>query len=83
MPKAKKSTKTQKYTVLLLYPEYLAYRPEETYLSHVQSGTVKQAIKSAQKEAVTCQGLPVRNAQDFGTLLVIKGHHNDIKAGQS
>lgn len=71
------------YTVLLLYPDYLAESfGHETYLAHVEARSLRAAIKLAQLQARRAQGYVYdesQSSEDFACLLVIKGHHDDIK----
>lgn len=67
-----------KYSVLLLYPDYLADNfGQETYFEHVEQPTIADAIKSAQEFVAN----EFDNAQpdDFHPLLVLHGWHDDVK----
>jgi len=67
-----------KFSVLLLYPDYLATQyGEETYFTQVTAAIVEEAAKTAQAEAVEGQ-LCECNPDDFAVLLVIKGWHSDL-----
>lgn len=69
----------QPYSVLLLYPDYIANNyGQETYFTHIEATRPADAAKFAQ-----CQlalefddggGAP----DDFFVLLVIEGHHSDV-----
>lgn len=75
------------YTVLLLYPDYVASNyGEETYLAHVTADTVPAAQEAAQREVYTAHfpnpddDTPGGNSwQDFAVLAVFEGHINDLK----
>jgi hypothetical protein len=73
------------YTVLLLYPDYLASEfGHETYLAHVKTDNVTDAIRLAQKMATMAQyevGVEPLEifARDFYVLCVFEGKHNDKK----
>ena len=82
----------KKYTVLLLRPDYIADNyGEDTYMDHVNAESVEQAQAAAQKRAAvfdcpeydadneTKQELDLVNHKDYAVLMVIEGHHNDIK----
>lgn len=65
-----------KFSVLLLYPDYLAETyGDETYFTHVKAPTVEAAIKKARAEATRANKGYVEDPADFGCLLVIEGHH--------
>lgn len=75
---------TYKYTVLLLYPDYLASNyGEDTYLAHVESDNPPNALCAAQREASSANQKD--NAvdcdielTDFRPLLVAAGHLDDL-----
>jgi hypothetical protein len=69
-----------KYSVLLLYPDYLT-DDEETYYTFVEAADVPGAISKAQAEAFEFNRITSdenRDPQDFKPGLVILGHHYDI-----
>ncbi|MCK9382926.1 MAG: hypothetical protein M0P95_17925 [Sulfuritalea sp.] len=67
-----------KYTVLLLLPDYAADNyGQDTCLSHVDARTVEDAVIRAQDEA--SNNGHTAAADDFHPLLVLRGHHDDIK----
>jgi hypothetical protein len=74
-----------KFTVLLLYPDYLASDfGHETYMTSVEAENPTRAITKAQEavtEAVTAQGGYVDTVRpdDFYCLCAIAGEHNDVK----
>lgn len=70
------------YTVLMLYPDYLASQyGEETYLAHVSATDPTLAIKQAQGEAFSENELDPGDSDpaDFATLAVFPGHLEDLK----
>lgn len=71
-----------KYTVLLLYPDYMAENyGEDTYLAWVEAVNTKQAVRKAQIEAMRAQGgQPGVTADDFLPLFACSGHHIDLFA---
>ena len=72
----------KKFTVLLLYPDYLASNyGEETYLAHMTAKSVPRAIVAAQREAFDENKLEPDDGEpiDFAPLMVIEGHHDDIR----
>ena len=69
------------FTVLLLYPDYLS-DGQETYLAHVSTYSVANAVKEAQLIAwkiawKDSDGKP----DDFRPLLCVRGHHFDVLGG--
>lgn len=73
-----KKPKLHKYSVLLLYPDYLASNyGEETYYAWVEATDAHAAATSAQQDAWGAQESDVRENHepaDFLPLAVIKGH---------
>ena len=71
------------YTVLLLYPDYLADQYGlDTYLAHVDAENHAKAIRKAQVQALRAQGAyAVASADDFYPLFCTEGHHNDLCFG--
>ena len=80
------------YTVLLLRPDYIADNyGEDTYMDHVNAESVEQAQKLAQERAWAFdfppaadmgdefEGIGDVSFEDYAVLMVIEGHHNDIK----
>jgi hypothetical protein len=66
-----------KYTVVLLYPDYIAAQFGETYLAHVEAATVPDAVKAGQLEAQDGY-LDLGEHTDFLPVFVVAGHHNDL-----
>lgn len=78
-----------KYTVLLLRPDYQADEfGKDTYLAHAEAEDVTWAERYAQNEAMFADH-PTASIgtlemdgiypADYAVLLVVEGHHNDIK----
>lgn len=68
-----------KFTVLLLYPDYLASNyGQETYLAHVGAKNPDMAVREAQRRAKE-DNKTVDNKDDFFPLAVFSGHHQDLK----
>jgi hypothetical protein len=76
------------YTVLLLRPDYIADEfGKDTYMARVGAESVEQAQRAAQLEAKReddryCTPEEVElggDPDDYAVLMVIEGHHNDIK----
>ena len=68
-----------KYTVLLLYPDYLAHNyGEDTYAEHVEAIDPQAAVEAAQSSASALFGDDNTDADDFTPLLVVAGHHDDL-----
>ncbi len=67
-----------KYTVLLLYPDYMAETfGQETYMTTVTADNVTQAKRLAQEEVAAEN--KAENPDDFLVLCVLAGEHDDIK----
>ena len=67
-----------KYTVLLLYPDYMAETfGQETYMTTVTADNVTQAKRLAQEEVAAEN--KAENPADFFVLCVLTGEHDDIK----
>lgn len=73
------------YTVLLLRPEYIADAfGQDTYMTHVEAGGVREAQHKAQLEAIhedfdSEEIEPTGQEADYAILMVIEGHHMDLK----
>ena len=69
----------REYTVLLLYPDYIADEfGKETYIAWVEAGDPEQAVQFAQKDASRHTGWEDGELDDFHPLMVIKGHVSDL-----
>ena len=71
------------YTVLLLYPDYLAGQyGADTYLDHVHADTLKGAITQAQLGAVGLESEAGDDRgiepEDFHCLMCIEGCHSNL-----
>lgn len=68
------------YSVLLLYPDYMANNyGEETYYSFVSALCPEHAVEMAQRKAFLENGKDGCNYfEDFLPILVIEGHHKSI-----
>jgi hypothetical protein len=69
-----------KYTVLLLYPDYLA-EPygQDTYLAHVVEENGFLAGREAQRIVAGIQRDNIVSAEDFHIRAVFAGHLDDLK----
>jgi len=68
-----------KYSVLLLYPDYMSCpHGIETYFSHVEASDPKEAVSLAQEEAGEANQ-DRGAAGDFHPLLCVLGHHDDVR----
>lgn len=66
------------YSVLLLYPDYLAEDfGQETYYAHVMTPNKDEAIVAAQQMAAHANP-DVQDMKDFHPLLIIEGHHHPV-----
>lgn len=66
-----------KYTVVLLLPDYVAGQYGETYCAHVDARGHSEAAESAQEEARDNTG-GIGRAKDFLPVFVAAGHHDDL-----
>lgn len=69
------------YTVILLYPDYLAATfGQDTFMSHCRAQNPATAIRIVQEQAGKKAGIRDGSAdEDFYCIACIAGHHNDIK----
>jgi hypothetical protein len=76
-----------KYTVILLRPDYIADTfGQDTYMGHVEAGSVEMAQMLARREAYEldideedrCNYAP-DTPEDYFVIAVIAGEHMDIK----
>lgn len=63
-----------KYSVLLLYPDYLNEDGTETYFCHVEGNSIADAVEAAQIEAAEANNCPPAEADDFAELITFPGH---------
>lgn len=69
-----------KFTVLLLYPDYLQSNGDDTYQAWVEADTVQEAKEKAQHDVWSSVG-EAGSWEDFSVLAVYEGHHlEDVKA---
>ena len=71
-----------KYTVILLYPDYIADNyGQETYLAHVTANSPELAVRAAQTRAFTDNPEYADNGDlpDFYPLAVFAGQLEDLK----
>lgn len=69
----------QKFTVLLLYPDYVNDSGHETYLAHVEAKSPQQAAFFAKYEAQQANETQVEEKEDFALLATFEGHLTDLK----
>lgn len=64
------------FSVLLLYPDYIAETfGTDNYYDHVEARTPQAAVIKAQKRAAKTNGFDTKTACDMVPLLVLSGHH--------
>ena len=63
-----------KYSVLLLYPDYMNDDGTETYFAHVEADDVADAVKAAQIGAADANNCAPETADDFAELITFPGH---------
>lgn len=82
MPKNKEvtnKTKLNKYSVLLLRPDYIACTfGHDTYYTHVVARNAKMAVRAARRDVCEADGQATGAAIDYYVLLVLAGHRKDI-----
>lgn len=73
---------TNPYTVILIYPDYIAEQyGEEFWISHVEAEAPAQAVEAAQREALEANPIhtgEVDSHTDFAVVAVFEGHHDDL-----
>ncbi len=67
-----------RYSVLLLYPDYLDDSGSETYYAFVEAPNSVEAVALAQRQALTAQDGEIDDPRDFHPLLVTLGHHRSV-----
>lgn len=73
----KKPAPDNTYTVVLLYPDYLADDfGTDIYTAHVAADTARQALEQAQKVAQHFNRLSVDDPDDFALVVMFRGHHD-------
>ena len=69
----------KEYSVLLLYPDYLADDPSETFYEHVTATSPKNAGLVAQQSAISANAMDEdTDPDDFAVLLILEGHHHGV-----
>jgi hypothetical protein len=75
----------KKFSVLLLYPDYIASSFGESYYAIVEAISPEEAVTAAQNEAADAQTDGENDDRpdpdDFACILVIAGDHPDINPG--
>lgn len=66
------------YSVLLLYPDYMADTCLETYFTHVYADSPMEGAQFARMEYFNHHKKYMNSPNDLAVLLVIKGHHDDL-----
>lgn len=67
------------YTVLLLFPDYLASDfGSDTYMSCVAADSPEEALRKVREKACLENGQDLEQAEDFFCLLLIGGRHADL-----
>jgi len=68
---------TEKYSVLLLYPDYLS-DDNETFLAHVEGETIDEAVNQARAEALASNPGDDVDPVDFKLIFAAAGHIDDL-----
>lgn len=84
--KLKPKKRLKKFSVLLMYPDYLASSEGygETYFTCVEAKSVKDAEHKARRNCINennWDSEDVESHEDFAVVLVIAGDHKDIQSG--
>lgn len=64
----------KKYTVILLYPDYMNDTGPETFIAQVEGEDLEEAWVHAQAKAVVDNDMEFENAEDFAVLATFDGH---------
>ena len=75
-----------KYTIVLMYPDYIAENyGEETYTAYVDADTLRAAIDSATEEALKANKITkksgLRRPEDWAVVFACQGHVENEYAG--
>lgn len=66
-----------KYTVILLRPDYIADTfGHDTYIAHVTASDADNAVLSAQLDVFGADGEQADDYRDYHPLAVFRGHHD-------
>jgi hypothetical protein len=78
----KKTAKLKKFSVLLLYPDYMSdtFGHDTIYIWTMAADSVA-AVRCAQRKAVCHRDCDVGTEEDFHPLLVISGHRKGLETG--
>ena len=71
------------YTVMLMYPDYIAENwGEDTYLAHVEATTPRSAVRKARdafdQALVESDGEGMNDLTDAAVVCCFEGHHKDL-----
>lgn len=64
----------KRYTVILLYPDYMNDTGQETYITKVEGEDLEDAWIMAQAAAVVDNDMEFEEADDFAVLATFDGH---------
>jgi hypothetical protein len=71
----------QEFTIIMLYPDYIASQYGESYLAQVTADSIEAAIVVAQNEAAQVDELnTIGVPEDFAVIFACAGHVNDLYA---
>lgn len=77
--KSKKENTMPEYTIVMLYPDYIASQFGETYQALVKAETIEEAIAMAQDEAAQVNELnTVGSPEDFAVTFACIGHFKNL-----
>jgi hypothetical protein len=78
LPQRSASVESNRYSVLLLYPDHANDSGTQTYYAFVTAGDAQQAVATAQAQAADAQDGIECDPGDFTPLLVTQGHHASL-----
>lgn len=70
--------KLKPYSVLLLYPDYIADAYGETYYDFVLATCPKDAVKRARDRRIKTNDLSIEDFEDLAVQLVTEGHNKGV-----
>lgn len=68
----------KKWTVILLYPDYMAENyGQKTFMTSVDAETPEAAVAAARKEVSESEDTELQDPEDMFVIAVIEGEHQD------
>ena len=66
------------YSVLLMYPDYVADVYGETYYDFVAATSPKDAVKIARERCAEAHNLDLEDWEDLAVVLITEGHNKGV-----